>query len=162
MIPVSGGGWEDSSLYFPLPPLTSPDVRSPLLFCPSSFCRRWVGVCVGARLWGRLWARSFPLPFSLARLGLRCPCSGESHGTAARWLSAVTLWVCININCWEFRKPRFWFIGFSWAFLPGGKWKKTLSPHSASICILCEVCLPCAFLSRISLAQGWRFPGMES
>lgn len=126
MIPVSGGGWEDSSLYFPLPPLTSPDVRSPLLFCPSSFCRRWVGVCVGARLWGRLWARSFPLPFSLARLGLRCPCSGESHGTAARWLSAVTLWVCININCWEFRKPRFWFIGVYWAFLPGGEWKKTL------------------------------------
>lgn len=147
VIPVSGGGWEDSSLYFPLPPLTSPDVRSPLLFCPSSFGRRWVGVCVGARLWGRPWARSCLLPFSLASLGLRCPCSGESHGTAARWLSAVTLWVCVNINCWELRKARFLFIGCYWVSLSRREVEEDSPPHthSASICILCEVCLPCAF-----------------
>lgn len=120
-------GWGLGGLLPLLPSAPSHLTRRPEspAFCPSSFCRRWVGVCVGARLWGRPWARSCLLPFSLARLGLRCPCSGESHGTAARWLSAVTLWVCVNINCWEFRKARFSFIGCYWVFLPGGKWKKT-------------------------------------
>lgn len=106
---------------------------------------------------------SCPLP-GLASAELLCSWGGAKVSTSASGLGLLTLGFRGTVRCWEFGRQTFLYILDSfWGFLSGKKWKKNLffSPFS-SICILCEVCLPCAFfvldldLFKDGGSQAWR------
>lgn len=70
---------------------------------------------------------------------------GESQ-YVGYWPWSLTLWVCFKVNCWEFGRQKFLFIGFLLDFsLKKEVEEESFLFPSSSICILCEVCLPCAF-----------------
>lgn len=66
---------------------------------------------------------SCPLPwFALAEVFL----SWAKVSTLASGLGSLTLWVCFTVDCWEFGRQIFLYIGFLLYFVLGNKWKRSL------------------------------------
>lgn len=75
---------------------------------------------------------------------------GESQNIGW-WPWSVALRVYFKVDCWEFGRQKFLFIEFL-------SEKKEVEEESflfpsSSICILCEVCLPCVFSSGLVLLR---------